>query len=201
MDATIDKVYLNVKEKQYLVVGTNLPVQVIEFESFSDWDTVNDMNDEPLFDVQIDDDMSGDTVTYNFQYVNLIPNPEDDGQTLIMGSDWRNPDKLIVTSVPISEIILMYANGFTVMDVNYIAKRGVMDVLARVKEKKAKNSSMTLTTKIEIYDVDYNGKKLEVHVNATEERFRTGVYSEVTGDIAKEVYDYIDNELKKIDNV
>lgn len=69
-DPTIDIVILNPQEKQYIVIGKGIPVQVRKFDDFSDWDSVNDLNGEPVFDVQIDDD-DGCDEPYQFQYVDL----------------------------------------------------------------------------------------------------------------------------------
>jgi hypothetical protein len=55
---TIDKVILNPSERQYVVIGKGIPVQVRRFDDYSDWDSVNDLNGEPVFDVQIDFDDS-----------------------------------------------------------------------------------------------------------------------------------------------
>jgi len=46
---SIDRVILNVEEQQYIVIGKGLPVQVRKFDNFSDWDSVEDLNGEPVF--------------------------------------------------------------------------------------------------------------------------------------------------------
>lgn len=57
--ASIDRVILNIEAKEYLVIGTGIENQVIKFDSFSDWDSVNSSeNGDPIFDIQIDMDDS-----------------------------------------------------------------------------------------------------------------------------------------------
>jgi hypothetical protein len=113
---TITKVYLNVQEMQYLVIGEGLPVQVIRFDEWEEWNTVNGMGGLPLFDVQIwAEDMPKTTATdsqevhYGFQYVNLVPS-ENEG-VLQQGDDWLNADELIVTEEPIAQLIIKMFNA------------------------------------------------------------------------------------------
>jgi len=99
---SIHRVLLNVEEKTYSVIGKVLPVQVRKFDNFSDWDSVEDLNGEPVFDVQIDDDPDCDN-PYQFQYVNLIW-IEDEGNWR-MGLDYEGVVPEVVTE-PITEILV-----------------------------------------------------------------------------------------------
>ncbi len=101
---TIDRVILNPDEKKYLVIGKGIASQIISFDDYSDWDTINDFNGEPLFDVQIDFDDSvyqkNELDYYQFQYVDLIY--DDDGNPT-QGSSWGNAE-ITVTKLPLDEV-------------------------------------------------------------------------------------------------
>ena len=105
---SIDKVILNVEEKTYIVIGKGLPVQIKKFQDFSDWDSVKDIDGEPIFDVQIDAEeydckcCEGD-MHYNFQYVNLIWSNKE--KLYRMGLDYDNPKELIITEVSIAQVV------------------------------------------------------------------------------------------------
>lgn len=107
---SIDRVILNVQEQQYIVMGKGLPIQVRKFDSFSDWDSVENLDGEPVFDVQIDDDnqtIDGKLVfdakhPYTFQYVNLIWREDQDNWEV--GLDYKGVEPEIVTE-PIAEIL------------------------------------------------------------------------------------------------
>lgn len=98
---SIDRVILNVQEQQYIVIGKGIPVQVRKFDSFSDWDSVQDLNGEPVFDVQIDNDPDCDN-PYQFQYVNLIWREDQDNWEI--GLDYEGVVPEVVTQ-PIAEIL------------------------------------------------------------------------------------------------
>ena len=102
---SIDRVILNDREKQYIVVGKGLPVQIISLESYSDWDSVQNTDGEPVFDVQMDeDDYEGNGVyTPNFQYVNLIY--KEDTGNYEMGLNYQSV-VVEVVSESIAEIVL-----------------------------------------------------------------------------------------------
>lgn len=97
---SIDRVILNPNEKQYIVMGKGVPVQVVRFDNYEDWDCVRNTYDEPVFDVQIDDDPDGDD-PYQFQYVNLIL--DYCGYTEI-GNDYQSV-KVEVVNQPITTIL------------------------------------------------------------------------------------------------
>ena len=103
---TIDKVILNPSENQYVVIGRGIPVQVKRFDNYSDWDSVNDLNGEPVFDVQIDFDdsvkMDDENKYYQFQYANLI---YDEDGTLTTGLDYNFANELIITQTPLAQVI------------------------------------------------------------------------------------------------
>jgi hypothetical protein len=87
---TIDRVILSEREKQYIVIGKGLPVQVVSFHDFSDWDSVNDLDGNAVFDVQIDFDdsvkLKNTDEYYQFQYVNLVVDEKGDIST---GMDYQ----------------------------------------------------------------------------------------------------------------
>lgn len=99
---SIDRVILNVQEKQYLVIGKGIPVQLRKFDSFSDWDSVENLDGEPVFDVQIDNDPDCDN-PYQFQYVDLIWREDQDNWRV--GFDYQGVVPEVVTE-PISEILV-----------------------------------------------------------------------------------------------
>lgn len=98
---SIDRVILNPSEKQYLIIGKGLPIQVRKFDNFSDWDSVQNLDGEPVFDVQIDDDPDCDN-PYQFQYVNLIWREEQDNWEV--GLDYQGVEPELVTE-PIAQIL------------------------------------------------------------------------------------------------
>jgi hypothetical protein len=100
---SIDRVILNVEEKTYIVIGKGLPVQVRKFDNFSDWDSVEDLNGEPVFDVQIDSDEDMGKTIYQFQYVNLIWREDEDNWRI--GLDYQGVEPEVVTE-PITEILV-----------------------------------------------------------------------------------------------
>jgi len=103
---TIDKVILNPSERQYVVIGKGIPVQVRRFDDYSDWDSVNDLNGEPVFDVQIDFDdsvkMDNEDKYYQFQYVNLIYDEDGNPST---GLDYNCANELVITETPLAQVI------------------------------------------------------------------------------------------------
>ena len=96
---SIDRVILNTSEKQYVVIGKGIPTQVRKFDSYSDWDSVQDLNGEPVFDVQIDFDdsvkLDNPNDYYQFQYVNLIWREDQDNWEV--GLDYQSVDVEVVT--------------------------------------------------------------------------------------------------------
>jgi len=99
---SIARVILNTSEKQYVVMGKGIPTQVRKFDSYSDWDSVKNLNGEPVFDVQIDDDnqIDGKLIgnakhPYTFQYVNLIWREDQDNWEV--GLDYKGVEPEIVT--------------------------------------------------------------------------------------------------------
>ena len=103
-DPSIDRVILNPDENKYLVIGKGIASQIISFYDYSDWDTINDFNREPLFDVQIDFDdsikMDNPNDYYQFQYVDIIY--DDDGNSP-QGDSWGNAE-ITVTKLPLDEV-------------------------------------------------------------------------------------------------
>ena len=107
-DPSIDKVILNVEDKQYLVMGKGLPIQIKKFQDFSDWDSVKNMDGEPVFDVQMDAEeydckCCEGKMHYNFQYVDLEWDRK--AQLCMMGSDYNNPKELIITQDSIAQVV------------------------------------------------------------------------------------------------
>lgn len=105
-EPTIDRVILNVQEQQYLMIGKGIPTQVRKFDTFSDWDSIKDLNNEPVFDVQIDE-VEGE---YQFQYVDLEYRDDSvNGWSLSTGSDYQSVVPEVVTQ-PIVEILTEMLN-------------------------------------------------------------------------------------------
>jgi|TARA_R110001592_G_scaffold77586_2_gene233474 hypothetical protein len=99
---SVDRVILNTSEKQYVVIGKGIPTQVIKFDDYTDWDSIENLNGEPVFDVQIDDDnqIDGKFIgnakhPYTFQYVNLIWREDQDNWEI--GLDYQSVDVEVVT--------------------------------------------------------------------------------------------------------
>jgi hypothetical protein len=66
----INRVILLKDKNIYLVEGEGIPLQMIEFDDWDDWNTVYDADGESTFDVQIYlDDDDGKPL---FQYASLI---------------------------------------------------------------------------------------------------------------------------------
>ena len=109
---SIDTVYINLQEKQYLVIGTNIPVQVRHYDELDEWNSVNNMNGEPWFDVHIsfDDSVKCENPDdyYQFEYVNLVHeyNDKESISCLTMGDSWANPDNIIITKEPIAQVVI-----------------------------------------------------------------------------------------------
>jgi hypothetical protein len=102
---SIDRVILNVQEQQYIVIGKGLAVQVRKFDNFSDWDSVQDLNGEPVFDIQIDSDEDMGKTIYQFQYVNLEYRDDSiNGYGLYTGLDYQGVEPEVVTE-PIAQIL------------------------------------------------------------------------------------------------
>ena len=113
---SIDVVYINPNKKEYLVIGTGLPMQVKTVDEFDEWNTINDNEGKSLFDVQVwfDDSIEQEDKDkyYGFQYVDLIPDTSvEDKEYLTQGNNWRNPNKIIITDKLISEIIIEINNA------------------------------------------------------------------------------------------
>ena len=88
-------------------MGKGIPVQVRKFDSFSDWDSVQDLNGELVFDVQIDFDdsvkLDNPNEYYQFQYVNLIWRENQDNWEVGLDYEGVVPEVVIE---PISEILV-----------------------------------------------------------------------------------------------
>lgn len=99
---TIDRVILNPLDKEYILMGKGLPVQVKKFDGYGDWDSVNNIHGEPVFDIQMDEDeyIKEGELSPCFQYVNLLYN---DGE-YEMGEDYQNVPVEVVTE-KITEVL------------------------------------------------------------------------------------------------
>ena len=108
-DPTVTTVLLSTVDQKYLMVGKGVPLQIISFDDYSDWDCVKGKDGEAVLDCQIDfDDSVKEENTdkyYSFQTVNLIEN--EDG-SISMGYDFKGADftELIVSHSPLAEAIL-----------------------------------------------------------------------------------------------
>jgi hypothetical protein len=127
---SIDRVILNPQEQQYVVIGKGIPVQVRKFDSYSDWDSVQDLNGEPVFDVQIDFDdsvkLDNPNEYYQFQYVNLIW--REDMDNWYVGEDYQSVKVEVVTE-PITEILTKSVKVEVVTE-------SISEILAKMLQKK-----------------------------------------------------------------
>lgn len=123
MEATIDRVFINIEEKLAVVVGTGIPTQIINNFEFEGWDTIVDMSDKPIFDMNAwNDEMPKTTPNdpqethYGVQYCGLIELPKpivtefpEIGRTHVqtheMDNDYRNPNEVIITQQPITMLV------------------------------------------------------------------------------------------------
>jgi hypothetical protein len=91
--------------KVLTIFGNNIKTFVETIDEMGEWRTVNDLDGNPLFDVQLDFDDSIDenkhtklnVENYNLQYVNLIRlSDNEDGQMYEMGHNWQNAELTII---------------------------------------------------------------------------------------------------------
>lgn len=102
METKIELVYINNKDKEYLVIGDNIRNEVIKFDEYDEWNTVYDLNNEPIFDIQIWTDIDNGEPIYGIQYVDLII---DENGIISMGDNWMNPTGIIIVDKPLNEVI------------------------------------------------------------------------------------------------
>jgi hypothetical protein len=86
---TIEDVIIFPKENLYIVFGKGMPVQVINYDEFGEWNCVKDNDGNEVFDIQIDYDdswqMDNDDDYWQFQFVDLI---HDENGDLKQGLNW-----------------------------------------------------------------------------------------------------------------
>jgi hypothetical protein len=95
-----------------IVTGDNIQTLVTIITEMGEWNSVNDLEGNPLYDIQLDFDDSIDEGTntelnvdnYNLQYVNLIPTGDKE-YPLTSGTDWRNAELTIIKSKPHMEVL------------------------------------------------------------------------------------------------
>lgn len=58
-------------------------------------------------------------------------------------------------------------------------------------------NKLTLDRRIEIYGVEFNGEWLEIHVDATEERYVIEIFSQ-SGFVSKDAREFVDDIVSKI---
>lgn len=101
-------VIINPEEQQYLICGVGIPNQRKLYDEFGEWNTILDANDDPVLDCQIDFDdsveLENENHYYQFQTVNLVDDPDEDGM-MKQGSDWQNPSKLFITNHSIQDLL------------------------------------------------------------------------------------------------
>jgi hypothetical protein len=104
------KATYDLNTKVLTIFGNEIKTFVETIDEMGEWRTVNDLDDNPLFDVQLDfddsiDETSADTnlnpENYNLQYVNLIKLSED---TYEMGRDWQNAELTTIKTQPLEVI-------------------------------------------------------------------------------------------------
>lgn len=121
--ASIDRVFINEKEKLAVVVGTDIPTQVIQNFEYEGWDTIKGFDNEPLFDLncwceEMPKTCPIDSEEWHIggQYCGLVKLdkpiitefPEIDRthvQTHEMDGDYQNPNEVIITEQPITSLV------------------------------------------------------------------------------------------------
>ena len=105
------KATYDLNTKVLTIFGNQIKTFVETIDEMSEWRTVNDLDDNPLYDVQLDfddsiDKTSADTTlnpeNYILQYVNLIKLSED---TYEMGHNWQNAELTIIKTQPTLEVL------------------------------------------------------------------------------------------------
>lgn len=85
----IEDVFIFPNENLYIVFGKGIPVQVINYDEYDEWNCVKNNDNEVVFDIQIDYDdsvkMKNEDDYYQIQFVNLIHNEDGD---LKQGLEW-----------------------------------------------------------------------------------------------------------------
>jgi hypothetical protein len=113
-DPMVTLVLLSTVDQKYVVTGKGIPTQIISFDNYSDWDSIQGVDGYAVLDCQIDfDDSVKEEDTdkyYQFQTVNLIEN--EDG-SVSMGYDYRGNGEtdleLIVSHKPLAEAIVEHS--------------------------------------------------------------------------------------------
>ena len=89
-------------------MGDTINTLIKTVDEMGEWDTLNDINGNPLYDIQLDFDDSIDKESedtkynhenYNLQYVNLVEDNFSLG-SLKQGDNWDNIELVVISTVP-----------------------------------------------------------------------------------------------------
>ena len=93
----IQEVFIFPNDKLYIVFGKGIPVQVIKYDVWSEWNSVKNNDGNEVFDIQIDYDdsylMDNNDDYWQIQFVNLI---HDDYGDLKQGLHWDGVKPTII---------------------------------------------------------------------------------------------------------
>jgi hypothetical protein len=167
--AEVDECILDRDKLEYTVHGFLIPRQTIGFDNYSDWDCIKGVMGQPIFDCQIDDDEDENGIIYNFQIVDL--NYDVDG-------GFFNLDD--TPKVGGGYINRDYTGVHLVFKEEEPIEYCGLDKIVEVRNFK-------------IGDVMY-----EVHIDATEERVMTNVYS-ANGEVTPSIMDRLEKYIEKIE--
>ena len=103
------KAVFDLSTNQLTVIGNDIQTLIFTVTEMGEWNTVNDLEGNPLFDIQLDhDDYASDggsltnPINYSIQYVNLIKGFSD---VVEQGEDWRNAELTVITSQPYLQVL------------------------------------------------------------------------------------------------
>jgi hypothetical protein len=168
--ATVDNVVLNREKKEYTVEGFLIPKQTIKFHDYSDWDSINDVTGNCVFDCQIDMEEYDDSEHYEFQFTDLNYVEGDDHT----GFNLDDTPK--------------FGGGYINRDY-----KGVV-----VEFNKLEVEYSDLDKVIEIRGFKVGGVLYEVHIDATGGREIFDVFAEY-GEVTDEIRAVLDKAVEKIE--
>lgn len=167
--AQVDECILDKENFEYTVHGFLIPRQTIKFDTYSDWDCIKGVMGQPIFDCQIDEDEDINGRIYQFQIVDLNYDV-DEG---IFNLD-------CTPKVGGGYINRDYVGVHLVFKEEEPIEYCGLDKIVEVRNFK-------------IGDVMY-----EVHIDATEERVMTNVYS-ANGEVTPSIMVKLEKYIEKIE--
>ena len=107
------KAVYDITTKQLIIIGDTITTLILIVDEIGGWYTINDLENNPLYDIQLDFDDSIDIESentelnhknYNLQYVNLVEDKTSVG-SLTQGNNWDNIETTIIRTKPFLEIL------------------------------------------------------------------------------------------------